>query len=154
MRDYDTVLIYLYRWNGDSIRGGSYLSSWQLSGTTPNWTSSDLDYSSEAMREREGPSSTEPLNHRHLSHGLEDSGGGFGRKKSPHIVEADDDGQSWSSSSKQRRSATSTISSSENRLFACPYAKFDPARFSDKNIQDKKFRSCRTSLMRDISRVK
>jgi hypothetical protein len=136
------------------FEGQSWLPSWPLSGTTPNWTSPDLDLFSDTMREREGSRSTETSSHRHLLHGFEDSGGHFRRKRSLRMAEADDDEQSCSSSSKQRRFAASTSSSSENRLFACPYAKFDPARFSDKNIQDKTFRSCRTKLMRDISRVK
>jgi hypothetical protein len=93
-------------------------------------------------------------NHGHQSNGSENTHERFGGKWSLPTIEADDDEQSCSSSSKQRRHTDSTGSAFKNRFFACPYAKFDPVRFSGKNVHERQFRSCRTSLMRSIARVK
>jgi hypothetical protein len=82
-------------------------------------------------------------NYGHLSNNVGDVPGPL-RSKAPALtVEADtDDGQSCSGSSKRRRYGDWTDSFSQKRLFACPYTKFDPIRFSDKNVHGKKFRSC------------
>lgn len=78
------------------------------------------------------------------------------RSKAPALtVEVDtDDEQSYSSSSKRRRYGDWTDSLSQKRLFACPYTKFDPVRFSEKNVHEKKFRSCSSGFMPTISRLK
>jgi hypothetical protein len=124
--------------------------SFQVSPTTeePTWNTTSNRF--------EGKSINFPQrhNHAHHSNGSESSHELFGGKRSLPTAEADEDEQSCSSSSKQRRRTDSTGSTFKNRLFACPYAKFDPMKFSDKNVDEKKFRSCRTSLMRNISRVK
>ncbi|KIW13440.1 hypothetical protein PV08_08628 [Exophiala spinifera] len=40
------------------------------------------------------------------------------------------------------------------RLFACPYAKFDPERYSERNNDEKNYRKCSSKYLRDIGRVK
>lgn len=40
------------------------------------------------------------------------------------------------------------------RLFACPYSKFDPHRYSKQNLQEPHYRNCASSYLRDISRLK
>ena len=40
------------------------------------------------------------------------------------------------------------------KLFACPYSKFDPQRYSTQNLQEKRYSNCASSYLRDISRLK
>ena len=40
------------------------------------------------------------------------------------------------------------------KLFACPYFKFDGERYSERNITEKHYRKCASSVLRDISRLK
>ncbi|KEF51929.1 uncharacterized protein A1O9_11919 [Exophiala aquamarina CBS 119918] len=40
------------------------------------------------------------------------------------------------------------------RLFACPFAKFDPERYSERNIIEKNYRKCSSKYLRDIARLK
>jgi hypothetical protein len=41
-----------------------------------------------------------------------------------------------------------------HELFACPYSKYDPVRYSGRNLAEKSYRGCASSFLRDISRVK
>jgi hypothetical protein len=41
-----------------------------------------------------------------------------------------------------------------SRLFACPYAKFDPPRYSRENLSEPEYWSCGTCCLRNISRLK
>jgi hypothetical protein len=43
---------------------------------------------------------------------------------------------------------------SNSRLFACPYAKYDPMRYSERNDIETNYRGCSSKLLRDIARVK
>lgn len=43
---------------------------------------------------------------------------------------------------------------SNSRLFACPYAKYDPMRYSERNDIEANYRGCSSSLLRDIARMK
>ena len=54
---------------------------------------------------------------------------------------------------KRTRVTTESISL-DGRLFACPYSKFDPIRFSERNIDEKNYRGCSSSYLSDISRLK
>ena len=40
------------------------------------------------------------------------------------------------------------------RLFACPYAKFDPSRYSRENLSEPNYWNCGSCCLRDISRLK
>lgn len=42
----------------------------------------------------------------------------------------------------------------ETRLFACPYHKRDPIRYSEKNPLETKYRRCSTVLLKDLPRLK
>jgi hypothetical protein len=64
-----------------------------------------------------------------------------------------DDFQSSDDDCKRRRldcEAETSVSS----LFACPYAKYDPTRYSDRNEIETNYRGCSSKLLRSISRVK
>ena len=89
-----------------------------------------------------------------LSTSVEDGRGNPGGKGPLRMVETNKDEQSCPRPSKRQRYAPSTSSTLENGLLACPYAKFDPFKFSDKNVHEKKFRGCRTFLLSSIPRLK
>ena len=55
---------------------------------------------------------------------------------------------------RKRRRATCEVDDPENKLFACPYAKYDPARYSERNEVETSYRGCSCALLRDIARVK
>lgn len=40
------------------------------------------------------------------------------------------------------------------RLFACPFAKFDPGRYSEQNHEEKNYRKCSSKYLRNIARLK
>ena len=40
------------------------------------------------------------------------------------------------------------------KLFACPYSKSDPRRYSKQNLRETRYRNCASSYLRDISRLK
>jgi hypothetical protein len=44
--------------------------------------------------------------------------------------------------------------SAESKLYACPYCKYDHARYSDRNNHEKHYRSCSAGYWPDISRLK
>ena len=53
---------------------------------------------------------------------------------------------------RQRRTAPS--SGSAKLLLACPYFKLDPVRYSERNVQERCYRGCASSLLRNIPRLK
>ncbi|KIW70305.1 hypothetical protein PV04_02590 [Phialophora macrospora] len=52
------------------------------------------------------------------------------------------------------RASTPPTSGTEARLLACPYSKFDPRRYSERNELEKNYRGCSSCFLRDINRVK
>ena len=56
--------------------------------------------------------------------------------------------------SKRQRLDHSPSSPEPSRLLACPYAKYDTARYSEKNIAEKKFRMCSSCYLATIPRLK
>jgi hypothetical protein len=54
----------------------------------------------------------------------------------------------------KRRRATCEVDDPENKLFACPYAKYNSARYSERNAVEVSYRRCSSKLLRDIARVK
>lgn len=42
----------------------------------------------------------------------------------------------------------------ENRLLACPYTKFQPRRYSERNFTEKNYRGCSSCYLRNIPRLK
>jgi hypothetical protein len=49
---------------------------------------------------------------------------------------------------------TDTSISIDGRLLACPYCKYDPTRYSERNIEEKNYRGCSSIYLTSISRVK
>lgn len=41
-----------------------------------------------------------------------------------------------------------------SKLFACPYAKYDPTRYSERNDIERNYRGCSSKLLRNIARLK
>jgi hypothetical protein len=42
----------------------------------------------------------------------------------------------------------------DGKLLACPYFKYDPTRYSERNILEKTYRGCSSCFLKDISRLK
>jgi hypothetical protein len=55
---------------------------------------------------------------------------------------------------KRQRTAGSNSDVLPEKLFACPYFKLDPSRYSQRNIDEKKYRGCSSCFLTDISRLK
>ena len=49
---------------------------------------------------------------------------------------------------------TNTSISIDGRLLACPYCKYDPTRYSERNIEERNYRGCSSIYLTSISRVK
>ena len=62
----------------------------------------------------------------------------------------EDDGRGNDTSAKRIR----TEVQADVKLFACPYAKYDPRRYSELNLIEKEYRRCTCSYLRDIPRLK
>jgi hypothetical protein len=55
---------------------------------------------------------------------------------------------------KRQRAGPSAASMSDGKLLACPFFKYDPARYSECNVVEKSYRGCSSCFLKDISRVK
>lgn len=42
----------------------------------------------------------------------------------------------------------------ESKLLACPYSKFDPQRYSERNEREKNYRGCSSCFLKDVARLK
>ena len=62
--------------------------------------------------------------------------------------ESGDDGDA------KRRKPSSPLPTGPQRLLACPYAKWNPARYTERNQLEKQYRSCSGKYLTDISRLK
>ena len=56
--------------------------------------------------------------------------------------------------SRKKLRHTNTSISIDGRLLACPYCKYDPTRYSERNIEQKNYRGCSSIYLTSISRVK
>jgi hypothetical protein len=73
------------------------------------------------------------------------------RRKEP---QQDPDDSPSSDDDCKRRRLNGKAEASVGRLFACPYAKYDPTRYSERNEIEVNYRGCSSALLRSISRVK
>lgn len=64
-----------------------------------------------------------------------------------------DDGEGDSRRNRKPRLGTGKKEPALN-LLACPFAKFDAARYSEQNLVEKNYRGCSSSFLKDISRLK
>ncbi|KAL9114144.1 MAG: hypothetical protein Q9227_001916 [Pyrenula ochraceoflavens] len=53
-----------------------------------------------------------------------------------------------------KRERLSGQSVHRRRLLACPYSKFDPTKYSERNHEDRTYRGCSSCLIRDIPKLK
>ncbi|KAJ9616361.1 hypothetical protein H2200_000079 [Cladophialophora chaetospira] len=65
----------------------------------------------------------------------------------------DDEGDGSRRHKRPRLSDGSSTNAGE-KLLACPYAKFDPRRYSEQNESEKHYRGCSSCYLRDIARLK
>jgi hypothetical protein len=54
----------------------------------------------------------------------------------------------------KRKRKTAPAISLDGRLLACPYCKYDPTRYSERNQEEKDYRRCASSYLTTISRLK
>jgi hypothetical protein len=72
----------------------------------------------------------------------------------------DEDGSDEDEANKRSRKRRRSRESNSNeitpnmRLLACPYQKYDPGRYSERNIAEKEYRGCASCYLSDISRLK
>jgi hypothetical protein len=55
---------------------------------------------------------------------------------------------------KRRETAAPASDMVPEKLFACPYSKHDPSRYSERNMAEKNYRSCSSSYLKDVPRLK
>jgi hypothetical protein len=75
-------------------------------------------------------------------------------KKRRREPEEDPDQLPSSDDDNKRRRIDSELDDSASRLFACPYAKYDPTRYSERNQTETNYRGCSSKPLRNIARVK
>jgi hypothetical protein len=117
-----------------------------------NWRSSNGQVRS---RPGQGPISTSSQE-RHRTHresrGSASSAKSLGKRR--RRADKDSDDFPSSDDDNKRRRLNLKEDDSNSKLFACPYAKYDPTRYSERNDIEKNYRGCSSKLLRDIARVK
>ncbi|KAJ9664578.1 hypothetical protein H2198_000229 [Neophaeococcomyces mojaviensis] len=68
--------------------------------------------------------------------------------------DAEDNDDEEEGGSPKRQKQDQTADQPAEKLFACPYYKFDPNRYAEGNTEELHYRNCAGGLYRDISRVK
>ncbi|KIW88058.1 uncharacterized protein Z519_11168 [Cladophialophora bantiana CBS 173.52] len=64
------------------------------------------------------------------------------------------DDEEGSRRSKIPRTSDGWPTCTASRLLACPYSKFDPCRYSERNELEKNYRGCSSCFLKDIARLK
>ena len=86
------------------------------------------------------------------------SGGAEGRGKRPRDDDEenldDDDEAPDRRRPKRRETAAPASDMVPEKLFACPYSKHDPSRYSERNMAEKNYRGCSSSYLKDVPRLK
>ncbi len=77
-----------------------------------------------------------------------------GKHRRTEDDDPDDDQNHDRSSRRKRPRVTTELISPDGRLLACPYCKYDPVRYSERNIEEKQYRGCSSSYLTTISRLK
>jgi hypothetical protein len=67
---------------------------------------------------------------------------------------ARNDGDEGAGRRKLPKVSTSPTTDADLKLLACPYAKFDPRRYSERNEVEKNYRGCTSCFLKDINRLK
>ncbi|KIW54082.1 hypothetical protein PV05_06471 [Exophiala xenobiotica] len=79
-------------------------------------------------------------------------------KRSPSDREgqdaSDDDKEDNGSGTPKKMKHEPDAIESPEKLFACPFCKYDKARYSERNVQEKHYRGCASGYWPDISRLK
>ena len=97
-----------------------------------------------SYRKSTSSSKSPQVNGKALSQGSPSNGEGSG----------DDGGEESNDDNNLKRRKQVSQSSMSQRLLACPYSKFDPARYSERNQHEKQYRGCSGRYLTDISRLK
>lgn len=70
----------------------------------------------------------------------------------PYQLESNDEDEGELAPKRPKREIDAATA--EGKLYACPYCKFDPLRYSDRNTTEKHYRGCSSGYWTDISRLK
>lgn len=114
-----------------------------------------------AVSDADGSSSSPPSGSSHranpsstaLSSGDYSQGSTQPRERKRGQSEDGEDGDDERRTKKPNRSENHHLES-ENRLLACPYTKFQPRRYSERNFTEKNYRGCSSCYLRNIPRLK
>jgi hypothetical protein len=77
----------------------------------------------------------------------------FGRSDGHEGEEEEDDDDDQGTPKRRKQSPIPAVNVTQ-RLLACPYAKCDPIRYSERNVNEKQYRGCSGRYLTDISRLK
>lgn len=66
----------------------------------------------------------------------------------------EDDGDDQGRNKRPNALSSPKLEAVPDKLFACPYSKWEPARYSECNTTERNYRGCSSTFLRDIPRVK
>jgi hypothetical protein len=75
-------------------------------------------------------------------------------RRDPNESDDDDDQSRDKRRKRQEYGSLGTDVSDGKLLLACPYFKYDPIRYSERNMLEKNYRGCSSSFLKNISRLK
>ncbi|OAG36338.1 hypothetical protein AYO21_09503 [Fonsecaea monophora] len=75
-------------------------------------------------------------------------------ERSPQKRPRPNDKEDESRKRKVPRTSDVSPTGTDSRLLACPYSKFDPARYSERNEHEQNYRGCSSCFLKDIPRLK
>ncbi|KIW81314.1 hypothetical protein Z517_04339 [Fonsecaea pedrosoi CBS 271.37] len=75
-------------------------------------------------------------------------------ERSPQKRLRPNDKEDESRDRKVPRTSDVSPTGTDSRLLACPYSKFDPARYSERNEHEQNYRGCSSCFLKDIPRLK
>lgn len=82
------------------------------------------------------------------------SSGSKRSRRESHNDQGDQDAYLNALRPQKRNKKATPVDSESTQLFACPYAKYEPSRYSASNLQELNYRSCSKCYLTDIARLK
>ena len=117
-----------------------------------NWRSSNGQVRSRPGQPPISTSSQERHRRQRKSRGSAPSAKSLGKRR--RQADQDSDDLPSSDDDNKRPRLNPEGGDSNSKLFACPYAKYDPTRYSERNDIERNYRGCSSRLLRNITRLK
>jgi hypothetical protein len=117
-----------------------------------NWRSSNGQVKSRPGQRSTSTSGQERHLRQHKSRGSAPNAKSSGKRRRQADQDPDDFPSSDDDNKRPRLNPEGGDSNS--KLFACPYAKYDPMRYSERNDTERNYRGCSSRLLRNIARLK